>query len=199
MKAIEIKYASKVKELEKLNARLERVEKALAKKQANAEKLGVAAWTIDEHNDWLATVPTTNGFIDNQEDVKKNGAWFDLFGAIRDVEEIKEKIAKAERNLNKAEKELDEYHDEIEKLADLKEKEHLYKLEFEAEQKEWAKDGITLEARYTGTTPNGKRFDIMRNRTLTTRGVHCFTLYINGNVVFTSGEFWRAYATVKNS
>ena len=69
--------------------------------------------------------------------------------------------------------------------------------EFEKEQKQWAKDGITLEARYYGTTPNGKRFYIERNNGVTFRSMHCFTLTIDGETIFTSGEFWRAYAEIK--
>ena len=119
--------------------------------------------------------------------------------AIDDVQEIKEKIERAERNLAKAENELEAYREEVAKIEDLKQKEALWKAEFEEEQKVWAKDGIKLEGRYYGTTPKGKRFNIYRNSTCTDRGIHCFTLYIDGETIFTSGEFWRAYAKVKNN
>lgn len=75
MKMIEISYMSRIKELEKLNNRLERAEKALAKKRANAEKWGVLNMTNEGHRAWLDTVPTENGWIVNKSDVKKNGAY----------------------------------------------------------------------------------------------------------------------------
>ena len=89
------------------------------------------------------------------------------------------------------------YHKEVQKITDLKEREKLMQAEFEKEQKQWAKDGITLEERYYGTTPNGKRFYIERNNGVTFRSMHCFTLTIDGETIFTSGEFWRAYSEIK--
>lgn len=199
MKRVEITYTSKVKELEKLTARLERAEAKLQKAQAKAEKFGVATMTCEEHNEWLTTVPTEDYRIINDADVKKNGAWFDLRLAKSNVEELQRKVEIAERNLDKAEQKLNEYHEELEKIEDLKEKERLYQLELEEEKKIWAKDGIKLEDRYFGTTPKGNRFCIRRNYGgYTLRTLHCYTLYINNEVIFTSGEFWRAYANVKN-
>lgn len=199
MKMIEISYRSKVAELEKLNAKLERAEKTYEKKLAAAQKMGVADWTCDQYRAWMNTVETRNGWIVNKADVKKNGAWSDLWDAGRELEDIKERIERAEARFEKAQQEIDEYRAEVEKIADLKRKEELFKLEFEKEQKEWAKDGIKLERRYAGETPNGNRFCIERNWGFTERSLHCYTLYINGNVVFTSGEFWRAYGIVRNS
>ena len=200
MKMVEIKHRSRMQELNKLSARLERAEKALAKKTAVAEKMGVADWTNDEHKEWLSTVETTDmGWIISKDDQKKNGAWFDLYGAKREVEDIKGQIERAEARFAKAEEALEEYRKEVAQIESLKEKEELWKLEFEQEQKEWAKDGITLEDRYSGTTPQGKRFLIYGNNGFTNRSLHCFTLYIDGQTVFTSGEFWRAYGVIKNS
>ena len=127
------------------------------------------------------------------------GAWCDLFGAEREVADIKERITYAEKRHQKAEQMFEEYIAEVEKIEDLKMREELRKLEFEAEQKEWAKDGITLEGRYYGATPNGKRFYVLGNNGWTERSLHCFTLYIDGETIFTSGEFWRAYGVIKNS
>ena len=200
MKQIEITYRSKLNELNKLNDRLERAIKALEKKRANAEKLGVADWSNEEHHVWLSTVETTeNGFIVNKEDIKKNGAWFDLYSAQRDLEEIKRQLEKAQERFAKTEQEVEKYHEELEAMEDLKAKEELQKLEFEQEQKEWKKDGITLEGRYYGTTPNGQHFSITRNSGYTYRSLHCYTLMIDGEMIFTSGEFWRAYGVIKNS
>lgn len=199
MKMVEIGYRSKVKEFEKLNARLQRAEKALEKKLAVAVKLGVSEWTNDEHREWLEGVETTeNGWIINKSDIKKNGAWFDLSLARDEVKVVREEIERAEKRLERAEDKLEAYHAEVRALDDLKAKEDLMRKEFEAEQKEWAKDGITLERRYSGITPQGKHFSIERNSGWTDRSRHCYTLYLEGvGVVFTSGEFWRAYSVVK--
>ena len=200
MKRIEISYNSNLKELEKLNARLERANKALAKKQAAAEKAGVADWDGEQYRAWIATVATQNGWIVNTADVKKNGAWFDLYGAKREVEDINRQIENASERFEKKAAEVEEYRASIARMEDLKAKEELQKLEFEQEQREWAKDGITLESRYHGKTPSGKGFSIVRNSGATYRSLHCFTLYLEGSgMVFTSGEFWRAYGIVKNN
>ena len=201
MKMVEISYRSITAELLKLNARLERAQKALDKKQAKAEKLGVADMDNDAHREWLKTVETTDmGWIVNKKDQQMNGAWYDLYSAREDVKEVERLIANAEKRFSKAEEKVEAYHKELEEEADLKAKEELRKKEFEAEQKEWAKDGITLERRYHGITPNGKRFSIEGNSGWTNRSRHCFTLYLEGQgVVFTSGEFWRAYGVIKNN
>lgn len=199
MKRIEISYRSISKELDNLNKRLERAEKAYQKKLAVAKKLGVADMDNEQHREWMNTLPTENGRLVNKEDIKKNGAWFDLFGAEADVEEVQRAIANAEKRMAKAEEELDKHLAEVAEIADLQEKERLMALEFEQEQKEWAKDGITLESRYLGITPSGKRFDIYSNSGWTKRSRHCFTLRIDGQTIFTSGEFWRAYQVIKNN
>ena len=54
-------------------------------------------------------------------------------------------------------------------------------------------------SRYNGFTPSGKRFTIYGNSGVTIRSRHCYTLYIDGKVIFTSGEFWRCYLNIKNS
>ena len=199
MKRIEITYRSNINELGKLNARLERAQKSLQKKQTVAEKVGVAEWSWEDWNAFMQTVETNNGWIVNKEDIKKNGAWSDLYSAKREIEDIKKQIEKAEARFAKVEAELDAYHEELEKIADLQRKEELFKLKFEQEQKEWAKDGITLTSRYMGYTPSGKWFWIERNHGWTERSLHCFTLTVDGATIFTSGEFWRAYGVVKNS
>ena len=108
------------------------------------------------------------------------------------------KSTAAEKRLAKADEKVAEYRAQVEAMEDLKSKEELQKLEFEQEQKEWAKDGITLEYRYTGKTPKGETFLIAGNNGYTERSLHCVTLYIGGETIFTSGEFWRAYAVIKN-
>ena len=93
MKMVEISYRSITAELLKLNARLERAQKALEKKQAKAEKLGVADMDNDAHREWLKGVETNEmGYILNKKDVQKNGAWFDLYSAQREVEDVAKQI-----------------------------------------------------------------------------------------------------------
>lgn len=201
MKRVEITFTKYQKELEKLNARLERAEAAYEKKLAIARKYGVENWTSEDRRAWSETVDTTpNGFFINREDEKINMAWWNLTCAEREIEDIKGTIERAEKRLEKAENEVIKYRAELDKIADLKAKEEFAKKEFEEEQREWAKDGITLEDRYCGLTPTGKRFVIYGNTYgFTNRSLHCFTLRIDGKTIFTSGEFWRAYAVIKRN
>lgn len=200
MKMVEIKFRATMNELNKLNASLERAIKKLEKKEALAEKCGVAEWTKEDRHSYMADAETDEfGFLLNKDDIKKNGAWFDLITAREDVDEIREKIKRTEERFERAEKALEEHNRELAEIADLKEKEKLLKLDFEQEQKEWLKDGITLDKRYSGKTPGGKNFCIYGNSGYTKRSLHCFTLCIDGETIFTSGEFWRAYGVVKNS
>lgn len=198
MKRIEIIYRSISKELDKLNKRLERAEKAYQKKLATAEKLGVADMDNEAHREWLDSVPQENGWIINKADIKKNGAWYDLGSAEYEIRDIKWRIEAEEKRMAKAEAEMDKHLAKVAEIEDLQEKEKLMALEFEQEQKEWAKDGITLEGRYYGETPNGKRFYIEGNNGFTKRSFHCFTLTVDGQTIFTSGEFWRCYQEIKN-
>lgn len=199
MKQAEIRYNTVVKEIEKLEARLAKAEAKLEKKTALAEKYGVKEMTVTEYREWISTVECDENFtIKSKEDIKKNGAYFDYRSAKSDVEDIKRHIENAEQRLVKR-LEAYEKEQELEKqIADAKSIEEKWQLEFEAEQKEWAKDGITLTSRYAGTTPQGKHFSIYGNCGWTMRSRRCFTLYIDGNVIFTSGYFWRAYIEIKN-
>lgn len=196
MKKIEITLRSTTAELEKLIARKERAEKKLAKAEAKVDQLN-CRWTNDEHREFLNNVESVDGWMTNKEEIKRNGAWYDWIGAKRELEDVTERIEKASTRVEKAQQEVEEYLEEVRKIEDVKEKERLWKLEFEEEQKEWAKDGITLDGRYNGKTPNGKPFGIWGNNGVTERSRHCFTLYIDREVIFTSGEFWRCYMEIK--
>ena len=198
MKMVEVKLRSATRELEKLSARKERAEKALKKATDKANKLG-CNWTKEEHAEWMKTVETTpdGNWIANDSDIKINGVYFDVVRAKRDLEEVNEAIKNAEKRLEASQKAVDEYLEELNRISDIKQKEELLKLEFEQERKEWAKDGITLKGRYYGITPNGCNFIAERNNGFTERSLHCYSLWIDGNTIFTSGEFWRVYATIK--
>lgn len=199
MKRAEISFNTATKELEKLEARLARAEKKLEKATVKAEKYGVLNMTVTEYREWMSTVETDENYtIKNKADIEKNGAYFDIRSAKRDVEDLKDRIERAEQRLVKKYEAYEQEKELEKKLADAKSIEEKWKLEFEEEQKEWAKDGITLESRYSGVTPQGRRFSIYGNCGLEMRSRHCFTLYIDGNVIFTSGYFWRAYLEIKN-
>ena len=199
MKKAEISYNAVVKELEKLEARLERAEKKFEKATAKAEKYGVKDMTVEEYRAWASTIETDENYtIVNKADIEKNGAYFDYRGAKDDVADLKARIERTEARLVKKYEAYEQEQELNKQIADAKSMEEKWQLEFEAEQKEWAKDGITLERRYSGITPQGKRFYIDSNCGWTMRSRHCFTLYIDGNVIFTSGYFWRAYIEIKN-
>ena len=199
MKRVEMSFYKEQKELDKLYAQLERAKKSYEKKLTVAVKYGVDTWDHKQHSDWLKTVETINGmYIAHKEDIKKNEAWWGLFSVTMDIEDIEDRIERAEKRVAKAQEKVQVYYDDIAKIEDIKEKEKLMQKTFEEEKKEWAKDRITLEDRYYGTTPKGNKFIIYGNNGITQRSFHCVTLRVNGETIFTSGEFWRAYAYIKN-
>jgi chromosome segregation ATPase len=196
MKMVEINLRSLANDMNKLLEKKARTEKKLEKATAKVEKLN-CKWTWEEHKAFLDNAPRNDIWLADKDDIKKNGAWFDWTRAQDDLKEIIGRIERMQNKIEKAEEKVDEYHAEVEKIEDAKKREELWKLEFEQEQKEWAKDGIKLNRRYAGETPSGKKFEIYGNQGFTNRSRHCFTLYINGNTVFTSGEFWRCYMIIK--
>lgn len=193
---VEIKFRSICKDLEKLHNQLERAEKRLVKAEAKAKKMNAEFETHEAYRAWIESVPTDGGWIINKEDVERNGAYRELTSARYDIKDLTERIEKAERRFQTAQEKMEDQRKAIQIIEDQKKKEELMKLEFEEEQREWAKDGITLEERYWGRTPKGLKFFIERNNGYTERSWHCFTLYIDGEVIFTSGEFWKAYAII---
>lgn len=199
MKRSEIAYRAESNEIEKLTARLAKAETTLEKKIKNAEKYDVLNMTKEEHMAWMKTVETNEmGFMLNKDEIKRNGAWFDLIMARDNVSEIKAKLERAEQRLVKKFETFEKEQEQELNLISAKEKEEIAKRRFEEEQEEWAKDGITLISRYSGLTPSGKKFTIYGNCGWTVRSRHCFTLMIDGNCIFTSGYFWRAYIEIKN-
>ena len=68
-------------------------------------------------------------------------------------------------------------------------------------RQEWAKDGIIIEEfrdyGLYGTTPSGKHFNTYINNGVTERSWHCYTLFIDGAVMFTSGTIANCYKTIK--
>lgn len=134
MKMVEITMNKEVKELEKLNEKLERAKKTYEKKLEIAKKYGVDTWGIKEHNEWLETIEKTDGFrIANKSDIKMNGAWFDLSIAGDRVVEIEKAIERCEKRLEHAERKVDEYRAEVAKIEDAKKREAMWREEFEHE------------------------------------------------------------------
>lgn len=123
MKKAEIAYNTELKEMEKLQAQLERRTKTYEKKLAIAEKLGVANWSNDDRRKWLETVEIIdNMYIANKEDIKKNGAWFDLLRAKDDLAETKSKIERCEKRLAEKKAEYDKVkEEEAEDFVDINE------------------------------------------------------------------------------
>ena len=200
MKRIEISYKAKVNDYEKAEKALDRATKNLEKKLTKAEKLGIQNWTSAEYREWVKTVKTNEcGWILNKKDQDKNGTWFDLSMAQDNLKDAEARVDRAKKALEDTEKAVEAYKAEIEQIEDAQQKEALWQKEFEEEQREWAKDGIKLEARYYGETPKGEGFYIGGNNGFTDRSSHCYTLTIGKRTVFTSGEFWRCYMEIKRS
>lgn len=206
---IERQAASVQKELDKLNARLAREQAKLEKKTAAAEKLGA---TCTEH-EWYAGM--REAYTPEQ-----GWAWCEMRHADKDVQETKAHIANAEKRLAKLSGKVAEQQEataretaEVERISELEtkwieatpEEQKANAARRKAEYEKWLawfkaeclKDGIVIDkvcGRYfTGTDANGKRFCIDGNCGWTTRSRKCYTLTINGNTVFTSGEFFTAY------
>ena len=198
MKMIEIKLRSQTAELEKLTAKKERAEEKLQKATAKAEKMGVAEWSMEDFRAYVDTMDSKDGWFTDKKQIEKKAAWSDRWSAERELQEIIESIERAENRFEKTEVEVETYRAKVKSEMDAKAYEELMKVSFEQEQKEWAKDGINLEKRYLRTTPNGKRFWIEGNHGFTERSRHCYTLTIDGETIFTSGEFWRCYSVIKN-
>lgn len=79
------------------------------------------------------------------------------------------------------------------------------KAEYEAWLKEFKagclKDGIKIDTvngwMIGGTTAQGKNFTMINNNGFTERSRHCYTLNINGETIFTSGDFSTGYTYIK--
>lgn len=178
----EIKKRSIEREIEKLEKQRERRIAILEKKIAAAEKLG-ANLTREEFRKSHDALTE-----------KQDAACFAVIIAREELEETEGRIERLRKSLKKADKKVAIYREQ--KTAEEIEKEKAAAIE------EWARDGITVEimsgSTIRGRTPKGKYFAIDGNNGFTDRSRHCFTLTINGEMIFSSGEFYRAYSAVKN-
>ena len=202
---IEKQVASAEKEVEKLSARLERAKAKAEKARAKAEKLNA----VEYNPIWDTNEEGT--IYRKKEYVPFVAAYFDNYSAERDVEEITEALAKANKRLEKLTGKFDEAQEaraEAERVAGI-ETNWLSAEERQAEYEKWlaqfkaecAKDGVEIEradaAFVSGKTKSGKKFFLAINSGFTERSFHCYTLTINGETIFTSGEFATAYRIIK--
>lgn len=200
----EKKLASTEKKLNKLYERLNKNNELLKKKIAKCIALD-CNWTDEEwcnHRD-------TNDMTDSQYT-----AYFSMGVKQDEITDLQYSISCLEKTLKKQEQKVREDNEKNEAFQ--AEYNHLNNVEVnlnkamkENEYKEWLaqfkqdclKDGIIVEDACSsfiyGTTPSGKSFMISSNDGYTERSWHCYSVRINGNTIFTSGEFWRAYNTVK--
>ena len=206
---IERQMASIQKEIEKLNARLTREQARLVKKTAAAEKID-ANCTREE---WFAG--KREAFTDEQRQ-----AWFEKRVAETDVEDTERQIANAQKRLDKISGKVEAQQEanaqeaaEVERIGKIEtawakatpEQQEANAARRKAEYEKWLaefkaeclKDGVTIDRVcgrfFTGTTANGKRFCLDGNSGWTNRSRKCYSLTINGNLVFSSGEFVTAY------
>ena len=169
--------------IEKLQESKRRIEARLEKKIAAAEKVGM---NISEE-EWF-------NIRDNITD-EQYIAHFELSVVRDELKDIERRISVNSKTLEKTSAKVRAHHEAVSKEEAERKKAD--------EIKRWAEDGITVDQitsnTVSGKTPNGKHFSIFGNNGFAERSRHCFTLYIDGNMIFTSGEFYRAYRAVKNA
>lgn len=211
---IERKAESERKEIAKLEKRLEREEAKLAKVTAKAKKMDA----LERKEIWDEVDPE-NPMFRKPEHIPYVSAFMDYVGACHDVEDTKRKLENAKKRLAalmpKVEA-LEEESKEAERIGNIERgcikwvtltEEDLERMR--AEYEEWLAefkaeckcDGVTIDeasgAFVNGLTKSGKRFVLYINNGWTDRSFHCYTLRINGETIFTSGEFETAYRVIK--
>lgn len=204
----ERKVESIRKELDKYTKSLTRYEGIAEKKLAKCQKLGCADWTQEE---------LRKAYDDRNSNLDKINAWFDYDMAKDNVEEMKRKIENANKRLEKVlpeadkdranaeeDKRIEQLEEKAFKVLSIKEWNRLqeeYRKWLEAFIADCLKDGVVIEnysGQYiNGTTKSGKRFYMSLNDGWTERSEHCYTLWIDGEIKFTSGLFSTAYRLLK--
>lgn len=194
------------KELTKLYKSLERYQNLFEKKQKKCIELN-CNWSDEE---WIQH-REANNYTEAQWQ-----AYFDMDVQQSYIDDTKHRIGTLEKTQSKYEKLVKEenakneaFKAEYDRLSDaeIKMSQEMAKAEYEAWLKKFKadclKDGIVVEEAKSfmvyGTTPSGKRFSILLNNGWTERSHHCYSVRIEANTIFTSGEFWRAYQVVKKS
>ena len=201
---VEKKAESIRKEIEKLEKSLARNKGILEKRIAKAEKVN-ANWSREE-------------FFQHRDTDMTDAQWaayFDKYIAESDIEDITERLENAKKRLSKvlpkvdaveAEKAEDERLDMMESRfyrasKSAEEREAEYQAWLKWFKDECLKDGVVIEEAngwmVYGKTRSGKRFCMFGNSGYTVRSLHCYTLKIDGETIFTSGDFSTAYRIVK--
>lgn len=219
----EKKMESIEKEIAKISASLEKSEATLVKKTELCIKLN-CNWTDEEHSEIMKQLHARHEgeaivWLGNDDDLiteKQNGAWYARSAAEDRVSECKERLEKAEARYAKITEAVrvenekkEEFRKAYEQASEMERKMLAEKSEEDYQKwlawfkAECLKDGIVIDYASNnivgGTTPSGKRFSFYINDGYTDRSWHCYTLRIDCKTVFTSGEYWRCYNTVKNN
>lgn len=196
-----------MKDVEKYQKSIARHTALLEKKRAKAIKLD-CNWTLAEwceHRD-------AKTYTDEQY-----WAFSDVYDEEREIEDATHRLGTAEKILakltGKAEAKAAQDAEDA-RLADMEakwwdtinaktweEQEAEYEKWLAAFKAECLRDGIVIEEVSSnvvyGTTASGKHFYMEGNNGITMRSLHCYMLRIDGNTIFTSGEFSTAYTYLK--
>ena len=204
---IEKKAESIKKEIAKYEARLERNKAKLAKATKKAEAMDATEFK----EEWNTTNPD-NPMFRLPEYLPFVSAYFDYYGAKREVEETERYLNNAKARLEKILPKVDEVQaatDEAEYIAEVERKVIKAQTMTPEEFAEWLaefkaeclKDGIIIKEYYGiliyGTAKNGKDFNLTINNGYTERSLHCYSLTMDGETIFTSGTFETAYRYLK--
>lgn len=216
----EKKMESIEKEIAKIAKSLERYKSILAKKTEQCIKLN-CNWTDEEYRSRMKQLHERHEgaqvvFFGEDDDLitkKQNSAWFDRSLAEDNVEDSKRRLAIAEKRYAKISETVrtenaksEEFKKAYEHASEMERE--MLRQKAEEEYQKWLawfkaeclKDGVVIEDASNwfvkGITPYGKRFFFVLNDGYTERSWHCYSLRIDGNTIFTSGEFWRCYNTV---
>lgn len=199
------------KDVEKYTKAVNRYTALLEKKTAKCIKLN-CNWTDDEWHQHREA----NDCTDDQY-----SAIFDRWINEDHLDEAKKNLAHAEKHLEKLTGKAEakaEQQAEADRISGMENtwwkammKEELEKTpeqrkaEYEAWLKEFKaeclKDGIIIDKAdgnwISGTTANKKHFMMYANSGYTERSLHCYTLRIESETIFTSGDFSTAYTYIK--
>ncbi len=209
------------KEIDKINTQIQKKQAMIEKNLAKCEKLGCNDWTEDE---WLEKRKTLSdketakgSFLlefDKTLTQKQDSALWDRSNYQDDMKELKSKLENAEKRMAKATDKLYEVNLKVEEEQAIEQKEQSFismwnNQDNKETYEEWLKrfkaecllDGVVIDEAQnnwiTGKTKAGKQFLMQINNGLTDRSWHCYTLWIDGEAIFTSGKFSTGYALIK--
>lgn len=216
MTMIEKQVAKAEAEVQKALKGIERHEKWNVKKEANCIKLCGKIWTDEEQRSFQIEIQDKckAEAISQAELDKANkmwGAWFDWHCNQRDIEEYKQNLARAERNLAKllGVQEVKEEEQKLEDHINSKEVSWIRSIktaeETQAEYEAWLRrfkaecleDGIKIDEAsnnyISGLDSQDRKFTLYINNGWCERSIHSYTLRIDGQTIFTSGLFSTGY------